>query len=125
MANRDLWGTDFAVPKIVTPITLLRETAALLSEKTTGLVLAEVVVQESLRGGLTARFYLVAPRLDNYRYQVFSIDYRLDGYPVKLRFGSQESICEDEAGFETAVGEILAHQATRTVIGSLIDLVSE
>ena len=58
--TNDLWPANIADSNLVTPITILKEQAALLGEKTRQLVKGEVVTQAT--GNLFVHyFYIAAP----------------------------------------------------------------
>ena len=124
-AVRDLWpATITATSDLVTPVALLKEQAALLGEKTQNLVVAEV----SSRAGGTIfyhNFNLVAPALEGYRYNLFTLQHNIDLYPVTLMtFGSVLTIQSQEELIER-LREALSDERTTKVIKSLIAQVSQ
>src|SRR5881296_859505 len=78
--NVDLWG-EIQPPDVRTPVSILREQAALLGQKTKNLVEASVETTSS-GGTFYHTFKLVAPALDNYTYQLFRIRHGIQLYPV-------------------------------------------
>ena len=67
---------------MVTPVSILREQAALLGDKTKQLVTGEV--QMSTTGNLFVHsFYVAAPTL-NYRYELFRVQHPAAFYPLVL-----------------------------------------
>ncbi len=84
----DLWPKDIARTALRAPVTILREQASLLGEKTQYLVKAEVTTQSldnrfnPSKAEFVHSFYLSAPALDDYRYQLFAITHPVDLYPV-------------------------------------------
>ena len=74
----DLWPANIADSNLITPITILKEQAALLGEKTRQLVKGEVVTQAT--GNLFVHyFYIDAPTL-SYRlawHQLLSVGYEV------------------------------------------------
>jgi len=111
-----------------TPVSILREQAALLGKKTKGLVEATVDTDAS-GGSFIHRFKLVVPALDNYTYELFSISNGIDFYPVeaygfqnRLKFGSMVSMStlrsEDE--FLDWLQEILSSPETKKIIANIL-----
>jgi hypothetical protein len=98
----DLWPADIAYTRQKAPVTILKEQAVLLGDKTQNIVTASV---EAIPPGLLRRtpqdiwqtrqdtfayqFSLVAPALSHYRYQLFSIVHDASMYPVMFRFDDE------------------------------------
>ena len=80
----DLWPSGIEVERISAPLIILREQAALLSERTKNLVQAEVIEEESRRDRFIFYFFLLAPVLGNYRYQLLTASHDIDLYPVEI-----------------------------------------
>ncbi|MFP4440191.1 MAG: hypothetical protein ACLFVO_23400 [Chloroflexaceae bacterium] len=84
----DLWPDDIAVTTARSPVSILREQAAILGKKIRNLVEATVMAQDvgdpttKKPGIFTYSFYLVAPALHNYHYRLFSITHDIELYPV-------------------------------------------
>jgi len=101
-ATRDLWPDSIHVDAAASPLVILREQAALLGERTKGLVRAEVEstqhspdkIDEYLGDILPSEsqvvyshtLYLVAPALDNYRYTLLCAEHDVSPYPSRVRF---------------------------------------
>lgn len=101
----DLWPKDVGQVEVKAPVTLLREQASLLDEKTKHIVTATVErggtelmeLLELEQGNVfNYNFYIVAPALE-YRYKLFSIMHGIDMYPVEVIF-------EGEAELKKEVG---------------------
>ncbi|HWE96490.1 MAG TPA: hypothetical protein VG269_21185 [Tepidisphaeraceae bacterium] len=126
----DLWPMDFGPVDAHLPVVILREQAALLSKKTSGLVQAEVRTSSREHSALKIacdfehRFYLIAPALDNYRYYLFMVGHgAADLYPV--HFYPRESEGEDvelrsEKEFLNKLAEVFSSDDTRRIIQTLI-----
>ena len=121
----DLWPADIgqAAPE-TGPAALLNEQAALLSQKTGGIVKAELRgEQDPQSGDLIDNFYLFAPKL-KYRYLLFSIAHPLTSYPARLRFeplfGRDQTTVNDSAELADVLGQIFAHEQTRQIIGAIL-----
>lgn len=117
----DLWPSDLlSAPDDKSPTAVLQEQAELLGEKTQNTVLATVETSgDDMASRLEARFILVAPLLDNYRYVLFRIYWPTDGYPVKIRWNDTEYVADDERGFRQYIQNILASHHTKKVINTL------
>ena len=98
----NLWPDSVDVDAMVPPVVILRVQAALLGERTKGLVRAEVestqhssdkiddylenVVPPETRVVHSHTLYLVAPALDNYHYSLLSVQYDFAPYPCQVAF---------------------------------------
>ena len=88
----DLWPEDIVHSSLIAPVTVLKEQAALLGEKSRQTVKAEVTSQSqaaSSADGTAApfvhRFNIVAPTL-NYRHELFYISHGVSFYPLTLTY---------------------------------------
>jgi hypothetical protein len=143
----DLWPKDIGHANMRAPVTILREQALLLGDKTQNLVKADV---DTLSPSLVDRmgspyqyygqpesvfvhnFYLVAPALDNYRYKLFDIAHPVDLYPVDFHLdediqeellsqngkGTLSAQTEDE--FIDILGKILNSRKAKHVVHALL-----
>jgi hypothetical protein len=116
MAARDFWG-DIQENEVRTPLSILREQAALLGPKTKHLLKAEVGTYVSSER-FVHHFNLVVPALDNYRYELFGITHGIDLYPVVEVGRPQEMHNEDE--FIAWLQQRLTSQQTRRIINTLM-----
>lgn len=118
---RDFWPSDINVlPDLQTPVSILREQASLLGEKTNNLVEAEVRSQGDKSSQFVHTFFLVAPALDNYRYPLFTVTHKVDLYPATISFASQGLQAENEVKFVEYLKKIFADEKTKKVIQALI-----
>jgi hypothetical protein len=118
----DLWPkTKFATDDIVTPVSILRRQAALLGEKTQQLVTAEVTTAAT-GSNMEHSFRLVAPALNNYRYELFSVTHKVDElYP--LTGYSRESPTRkipDQSALVEWLKEVLSAESTLKRIDALM-----
>lgn len=123
----DLWPDDIGQQTgELGPAALLKSQAALLAEKTKGLVTAEVRGEQDPRDGkFVDNFYLVGPTI-NYQYLLFALSYPIEFYPA--RFISMDEKRENEHGVTVEndddlmkqVGKVLSQQKTRQVINAII-----
>jgi hypothetical protein len=142
----DLWPADLVQPlEQKAPVTILREQATLLGQKTSNLVEGRVVEGTTQLPGLFVySFQLIAPVLKNYSYRLFSIRHDINLYPLQVSldddlvdevFGDRkkeillpdgsESIMIDrtvssEEEFLEALSKIFGASKTRHIINALI-----
>jgi hypothetical protein len=137
----DLWPTDIGTTEVTPPVTLLKEQAALLGEKTRNLVEGKVVRLDewpSAQGHFAYAFYLVAPALGNYRYKLFTLSYPPEFLPIRIDVDRdllpaipQECVLQDavigtwvKAESEDAYKQILAAifgaAKTRRVVAAIV-----
>ncbi len=90
----DLWPSDLSTVDQRSPLTILKEQAALLGEKTQNIVIAVLedrsIPERSLVNMYPFRygFLLTSPALGNYRFGLFSIGYDIYMYPVTFDLDS-------------------------------------
>ncbi|MBI1927487.1 hypothetical protein HYR99_25005 [Candidatus Poribacteria bacterium] len=118
----NLWPDDIAISNnLRAPVTILRQQATLLGEKTQNLVVAEVS-SENRNGSFWYGFNLVAPALGNYRFRLFSIIHNIDFYPVEIDFFAVDGIVkvESEKAFLEELRKLLSSEETKRIIRALI-----
>lgn len=89
----DLWPETIGKAREKSPVAVLREQASLLGRKTGNLVQAEVRGRQSEKGAFRYYFYIVAPALGHYRYELFSITHDITLYPLSVEV--EPEILED------------------------------
>jgi hypothetical protein len=123
-AQSDLWG-DFQVAEVRTPVSILREQAALLGPKTKNIIEARVSTQ-ARDGRFYHSFDLMVPALDNYTYELFSVDHDVTLYPVftakdaMSTFRGNQISLKTEEEFTDWLGHRLSSHETRKIISSLL-----
>lgn len=123
--HRDLWPDSIEViQREATPVMILKEQASLLGEKTQNMVLAEVRSKiEQTSNYFVDDFYLVAPLLGNYRFQLFRIRRQLEHlYPVQIKseaLGLDKDI-ESEDQFTNVLSDVFSHERTINIIASML-----
>jgi len=132
----DLWPQDLqADERQRAPVTILKEQASLLGQKTRNLLEAEVR-QRAARQGFSLDvfffdFYLVAPALGHYRFKLFSAWHDIRFYPLFVQLdedlerevchkGEREVRVDSEEEFLQILRKIFASQKTRGVIQALL-----
>ncbi len=126
-STRDLWPPDLGVPPLVPPVAILREQAALLSQKFKGFLEGEVVTRAERGPSDRAHpflheFRIRAPALGDYRYELFDVRHDFELYPVIVRFypGDLELNADSEESFLKLLKQIFSFDSTRRVIGALL-----
>ena len=117
----DLWPTTIDDGNLVTPVSILKEQAALLGEKTRQLVTGEVVTQTT--GSLFVHhFYIVAPGL-NYRYELFSVQHHINFFPLVIQYLNHTTSVNQNDNFHTFkqhLKEIFSSPTTLNIIQSIL-----
>jgi len=116
----DLWPKAKFETDLVTPVSILRRQAALLGEKTRQLVTADVST-DAERGAVTHYFRLVVPALDNYKYELFHMNHRVDElYPVTTYFENRIWKITDQSAFIEWLKSALSSESTLRKVDSLM-----
>jgi hypothetical protein len=145
--TKSLWPNEISVASNeVAPVTILREQASLLGEKTQNLVIAkvdsragetrdfvydimkplinEVTQAKQLNSLFHDIFYLVAPALDNYRFELFRVTRSVEQfYPIRIHSDTldmqgREIASEDE--LLKVLAGIFSHPKTMKIIESIL-----
>lgn len=122
-ARADLWGEIHAPSEVRTPLLVLREQAALLTEKTKGLLRGSVATHA--HGNLLVHaFLIVVPALDGYTYQLFEVQHAsTELYPVTVPLASPnpgKGKAGTEEQFQKWLGRTLTAPATKKIIANLL-----
>ncbi|MFI5117151.1 MAG: hypothetical protein ACHP8B_10690 [Terriglobales bacterium] len=116
--TNDFWPANIADSNLITPITILKEQAALLGEKTRQLVKGEVVTQTT--GDVFVHyFYIAAPTL-SYRFELFKVSHMVNFYPMTLTYLNSARPIKSEEEFKETLKQIFAAQHTLNVVHSII-----
>jgi hypothetical protein len=115
----DLWPLHIVAEKIMAPVVILKEQAALLGEKTGNQVVAEVRTS-SEDSWFYLSFYLVAPALDNYKFRLFRVRHQIALYPLYLSWQDNENPIDSADGLTFRLREILNDESTIKVVRALI-----
>lgn len=123
----DLWP-DFGDELPLTPKEILERQASQLSDKTSHRIEGEVQTSKTYGDSIQHKFYLVAPALDHYKYELFKVDHKFPIYPLTIegfelpdREKSYRGIeAGDEETFKEILKEIFNHEDTKKVVMSLM-----
>jgi len=146
----DLWPTDITQSRMRAPVTILKQQALLLEEKTEGIIIAKVKrldresnnginrnpdhlfkEDQSKRQMFMYEFYLIAPTLDNYYHSLFQISHSIELYPIsiysdeELRSEYAENkhegfIVNSETEFIETLRKIFGSRKTKKIIHAII-----
>ncbi len=119
----NLWGDLPDGSDIRTPFAILKEQGVFLEQSTKGLLTG--VVSRSVENGSTVlSFFIQAPALNSYNFQVAQVNHPIDLYPLVIRdvanAGRSWTRCDDEAAFVKALSLILAAERTKSVVRGLL-----
>jgi hypothetical protein len=139
---QDLWPTEIGRPRQTAPVAILRRQAALLTDKTHGVVTAHLEIAKASPGSAGARndmfayrFVLVAPHLDSYRLPLFVLSHSADLYPVHIHpegyirpevedigmyNGTAPIKADNEAQLNEVLGVLFHLGTTRKIIRALL-----
>jgi hypothetical protein len=117
----DLWPKELIETESrVTPFTILKQQAATLSNRTSGLIEAAVVHRTDDEGDFWYSFRLVAPAL-SYSYELFSVWHEpITLYPVHCTFLREKVDCDTEEEFLTWLKDVFSSHETKRVINGLL-----
>lgn len=106
-----------------TPLTILKQQASLLGQRTKNLVEA-MVVSEMDGEFFVHSFILIAPALGHYRYLLFRVLHKLDIYPLHIKTDVDSKppqyIASTEDEFIDQLKEVFSAEKTRKVIDTLL-----
>ncbi len=124
----NLWG-DLPDPKLVrTPLTILRDAAAEIGERTSNRVLGDIRVSSFTdpmdRVSRVHELWIVAPKLDHYDVKIVEVRIREDSgmsYPVFVSLpGAKEIECRDEGAYVSVLQQALGSERSRNAVATLL-----
>jgi len=125
--SEDLWGDISVEKEIKLPVTILKEQATILGEKTNKILEAKVTsVGVGNKETVGYSLNIIAPALSNYKYNVLTITHpAIFVYPVNVVYkrengGAVQAACKDEAAFNEKLKEILSSEIVHKAIVALI-----
>jgi len=122
--NLDLWPKEIVATDITTPAAIMQMQASLLSKRT-NYKLRGAVETTTAGSTLLQTFYIVAPSLENYRYELFAVYHGAVPYPVRVKSAPQDVkdlgfLMENEQEFLAWLRAVLASSETKRVVGALL-----
>ncbi len=123
--QEDYWPTLLGETTVITPVTVLKEQAALLGRKTQNLIVGRVESRPE-EGKFRHILYLMIPTLSNYRYFLLSITHDLSTYPLKINDATSSTAisADDLEDFRTKLKEILSSDRVKRIIETLLSYAS-
>lgn len=124
--SEDLWGEIPTEKEIKLPVTILKEQATLLGEKTNKILEAKVdSIRLATQDQVGHSLKIIAPALSNYNYEVLSIYHPpIFVYPVTIIYQVNkqryQANCNDENSFGEKLKEILSSDTVHKAIVALI-----
>lgn len=116
--SEDLWPANIAESKLLSPVAIIKQQAALLGEKTKQLVRGEV--ETTATGSLLVHhFSIVAPTM-NYRYELFSVQHNVNFYPLVIKFIDSTEQVLSEVDFKARLKVIFSDPHTLNVVHSIL-----
>ena len=121
MPEEDFWP-EITPGKMRTPVTVLREQAGLLGQKTRNLVVGEVRSGQD-ENGFAHNLNLVAPALGRYTYVAVTISHGIALYPVRILDRVRPTdpvVATSEEGLKRELRRILSSPEMKHLIEALI-----
>jgi hypothetical protein len=116
---KSFWPDFAPVDQVGTPLDALQEQAALLPDKTGGLV--EAVIATEVSGNLVwADLLLTSSREPGYRYQLLQVRYPLDHYPLTVVAGEETDEANDEPQYLEILKRALGSPRTRRIVEAIM-----
>lgn len=126
MANLSaIFDGVIAENSVNTPIAVLKELSQVLVKRTNGLLVGKVV-QEAWDSQFSLEFYITAPSLNNYSYQVLEIKHDLSFYPLDIRQSNVNANAnlswkaENQEELEEILKTIISSSQVKKVINGLL-----
>ena len=119
----DLWPEEIQPTQVTPPVAILKRQASLLGTRTKAALRGKV--ETTILGGrLHHSFYIVAPALENYRYELFEVTHLGEmPYPVTIWAGPKPEHGDElksEQEFTEWLRDVLTSEETRRVVGALL-----
>lgn len=116
------WPTDFGVAMEVTPLTILKEQATFLGQRTRNLIEGRVQTKVEDKMELRHALYLIVPTLSNYRFFLLSVHQKPGINPIRIfdATSDREMIARDFDEFTGTLEEILSSDRVKRIVGNLL-----
>ncbi|MCB0060676.1 MAG: hypothetical protein KDE19_01120 [Caldilineaceae bacterium] len=113
---QDLWPNNIGENTINSPVSIMREQAQLLGQKTKNLVEAEVSIGSPTSNKFVYYFYIVAPTLHDYHFRLFTVEHDIDIYPLTIYM--DEALGEELGAGTPKTAASALHRQTNAAIAS-------
>jgi len=123
--NVDLWPEEIVATDITPPAAIMQMQASLLSKRTNYKLRGAVETTNTGRK-LVHTFCIVAPSLEDYRYELFTVSHGVMPYPVEVMIAPNDvkippsKELKDEQGFLDWLRAVLSSGETKRVVGALL-----
>jgi hypothetical protein len=112
------------VSNIRTPLSILKEQAAALTEQTKGTLVGMVEVQKNSAEDLEIQLEVSVPALNDYRYRLVTYSQPIELYPGWLTVLSEPSrTVADETTFVSQIKRALSSERVKNILTSLLSQV--
>jgi hypothetical protein len=123
----DFWPDLATARPKLTPLSMMKQQAALLGRHTSNLLEGFVLTGSGPGGTIVHRFIIRVPTLE-YRYELFMVSHNIvDFYPVRVESGPHQMAYRDdrpllrtEEDFLQWLKTVLSSDITKRVLGSLL-----
>jgi hypothetical protein len=121
----NLWPTDFGTLDVKTPVSILREQASGLGERTANIVVARTSAASPPHEGLFRHTLDLYCSPLNYQLTLLHVDHAIELYPAKIRIhlaedGPHELVARTPEEFTVHLKDVFGRQSTKNIIASLI-----
>lgn len=118
--SENLWPEFEPAPKLRSPKDILVEQGVFLSKKTQHMLLGEVKGASTGSEQFLWYFYIIAPNLNNYRYELLYIIHDMFFYPLRLSFDGTSSTVENEEQFLQHLKQVFNNSKTLKIVSNLM-----
>ena len=123
MPADDFWPADLTnTSNITTPVSMMREQAALLGQKTNQQLTATVVPMTTGGGEFVWSFQLISTILVNYRYELFRVSHTITLYPAVFYWEAHPTskVVASQDDFKSYMKEIIGSDQTKKIVQGLL-----
>ena len=152
VTTKNLWGEiPVSKPLPDLPSRILREQGAILTEATSGVLIGEVKsgvstsaslygigssseknLRERYGSNSDSQFFIASlrmrvPSLNGYVFDILSIEYPIDFYPLKVRdnVNQETKNCQNVTEYEQELSQVLSSEKVKSVITALFSQASD
>jgi hypothetical protein len=117
----NLWPEFTPPEQVKSPVFLLKEQAALLAQRTGGIVVGRLSTLNTPDGRFVVSLDLAAPALRGYRYRLLEVIFPPEFYPLVINGpGQQLNNINGEAEFRDALASVLRSEKTKQIVEAIM-----
>lgn len=117
--TNDFWPKE--ITEIVTPVKILREQATQLGRKTNYILDGKVRTHaRSQLDDFVHTLLIVVPTLDDYTYELLSVEHGVELYPVTVHFQNEREQLATEEAFVLWLQRTLSSETTKRILRNLL-----